>query len=139
MKKLLIMLVFAVVAMAASAQRGSVKSLPAVSIEGAETVDLGTIVATGNYRAIDIQAVCTETGGTADGTIILKGSVDGLSYITIQDAAGLLKAYPNDTLTITDGAVWNVVIQDVPFKYIKATGTGDTGDTTSVQIKYVFK
>lgn len=139
MKKLIFILVFAIVAIAANAQKGKVKTLAVDTLQGAETVNFGVITATGDYRSIDIQAVCTELGGTSDGTLFLKGSVDGLSYIDITDASGLLKGFPNDTLTITDGAIWNVVIQDVPFKYIRPSGTGTASDTTSIQFKYVFK
>jgi len=128
-----------IAAIAANAQRNSVISLTVDTLQGAETVNFDQITFNAGYQSLVIQALCTELGGTADGNLWLNASVDGTSWVTVSDAAGLIKGFPNDTLTITDGAVWDVVIQDVPFKYYKVVGNGTASDTTKVTIKYIYK
>lgn len=126
MKKLIILLVLATAAVAASAQRTVIDTL-----QGAETVIFTTM-----QGAEQIQALCTQLGGTSDGSLILKGSVDGVSFETVSETSGKFAFYPNDTLTITDGAVWLVDVEDQPFNYYSITGAGTADDTTKVTIKW---
>lgn len=140
MKNLVFILVFLVVAIGANAQRiGTVRTIDVDTLQGAETVNFGIVMLSGEYNAVTFQALCTELGGTADGTLNVMGSVDGTSYVNITDASGLAKGFPNDTLTITDGAILQFVVQDAPFRYYKLVGTGTASDTTLVQWKYVLK
>lgn len=101
------------------------------SIEGAETVNFGTM----NYPSV-IQALCTETGGTADGTLRLQASVDGTSWQYITESDNVANFFPNDTLTITDGAVYVISLKNKTFPYWRVSGAGTSGDTTQVTIKY---
>lgn len=136
------MLVFAVVAMAASAQRGRAITLDFDTIQGAETVSFETFRTTGSYNSISIQALCTQLGGTSDGTLTLYGSNNrGTDWVFINGAdGGAVTASPKasvtgtdiNQLTITNTLVANWVVDGSPFNDWKIVGVGTTGDTTLV-------
>lgn len=135
MKKLLVLLVcvFAFVALA-NAQR--VYTTTVDTLQGNETVNFEAIQSSSSSGTLAIQALCTQLGGTSDGTLLLQGSVDGTSYVTITNVAGKYDFYPNDTLTITNGAVMTALITESPFNYYRFQGAGTAGDTTLVTPKY---
>jgi hypothetical protein len=130
---LIIAVMFAFVAFA-EAQR--VYTQTGDTLQGAETVNFTAIRSTSSSGTLALQALCTELGGTSDGTLILQGSVDGTSYNTITTVAGKYDFYPNDTLTITDGAVIQCLITASPFNYYRWQGGGTASDTTLVTQKY---
>lgn len=101
------------------------------TIKGANTVNF-----TAMAGADQLVVLCTEVGGTADGTLVLQGSTDGTTYVTVSEKAGEFSFYPNDTLTITDGAGWLINITGDPFNYYKVVGAGTTGDTTAIDIEW---
>lgn len=101
------------------------------TLQGNETVVFDSML-----DANMIQVVCTELGGTSDGSLILKASVDGVSFVTVSEKAGAFEFYPNDTLTIVDGAGWLIDVKGSPFKYYEVVGTGTASDTTLVSIKW---
>lgn len=144
------MLVFAVVAMAASAQRGRVITLDADTIQGAETVSFETFKTTGSYNSISVQGLCTELGGTADGTLSLYGSndVSNLGWTLINGVgSGILTTSPLASLadttlnviTITDALVPAWTVTGSPFRDWKIVGVGTSGDTTLVNLTVVLK
>ena len=139
MKKIFLIFTLMLTVSVLYAQKNRVNTMPVDTLQGNETVSFEVISFSSHYKSLTIQALCEELGGTSDGTLRLDASVDGTSYETITDAGGLAKGYPNDTLTIVDNAVWQFVIQDVPFKYYKVVGTGTAGDTTKVTLKYIYK
>lgn len=139
MRKLLILVGFILVTSLSFGQVGRIYSVSTDTLNGAETVNFATSQITGGYTTLAIQALCTEIGGTSDGTLILQGSVDGTSYVTMTDAVGVLASYPNDTLTITDGAVVQYVVQETPFNFYRVQGAGTASDSTLVTVKYVYK
>lgn len=141
MKNLVIMLMLLVVSFGGlSAQgRGDVKSLAVDTLQGNETVNFEAIQLTGDYNSLVIQALCTQTGGTSDGSLILKASVDGTTYTTINTTTDLLAAFPNDTLTITNGASVQWVLGSTPWRYYRVSGAGTVNDSTQVTIKYIIK
>lgn len=141
MKKILILLGFIVSSVAINAQVGRIYTVAVDTINGNETVNFTLGQITGGYETLTIQALCTQVGGTSDGTLILQASVDGTSYITIQDDtySTLLKSYPNDTLTITNGAVGTWIVKNVPYNFYRLRGAGTTGDSTLITAKYVYK
>ena len=100
-------------------------------IDGAETVNFTKML-----KATQVQALCTEVGGTSDGTLRLHGSVDGTSWEELTETSGVFHFFPNDTFTISDGGVWLVSIKEDIFNYYKVVGSGTSSDTTSVTIKY---
>ena len=137
MKKYLVIL-FVAFTVFAQAQKGSPVAITPDTVQGAETIYLETEVFTQNWN-LTIQALCTEIGGTSDGTIRLEQSVDGTSWEDFIDEVGLLKSYPSDTLTITDGAVGVWIIQrTLGYKYRLAIA-GTASDTTLITPKYIRK
>ena len=133
------MLAFVVVAMAASAQVGDVRSLASGTLTNTATLTSPVVTVTSSYNAITFQVKAVNVSGTTAGTSILKASVDGTNYVTINNADGLVKGYPNDTLTVTNGVVWNIVVQDAPWKYYQISTTGTNTQVTTVSYKYILK
>jgi hypothetical protein len=131
MKKLIIFLV-AIFAFVAFADAQRVYNATADTLQGAETVNLGVVRSTSSRGTLALQALCTELGGTSDGTLLLQGSVDGTSYNTITNVVGKFDFYPSDTLTITDGAIIQCLITGSPFNYYRWQGGGTASDTTLI-------
>lgn len=137
MKRIALILSFFALVAFASAQK--VHTVAVDTLQGAETVNFGAIKSSLGEGTLTIQALCTQLGGTSDGTLNLYGSVDGTSWVKVLETAGIFHFYPNDTLTITNGAVMSVVIKDSPFAQYRFTGVGTSADTTLVTPKYHFK
>ncbi len=139
MKKYLIILFVAFTVFAqAQSQKGKVVAITPANVEGAETIYFVTEPWSQNWN-LTIQALCTEVGGTSDGTIRLEQSTDGISWEDFTDEAGLLKSYPNDTLTIVDGAVGKWIIQKTLDYQYRLAVTGTASDTTLIIAKYIWK
>lgn len=139
MKKFIFLLAFAFVALAASAQIGAVKTTTVKTLVNAATVTSDVIAASGQYNALTIQTVYTQVGATTSGTATVQASVDGTSYVTLTDVDGLVHGYPAITAAVANGYIYDVVIQDVPFKFFKVVTVGLGTQTTTVTTKYVFK
>jgi hypothetical protein len=141
MKKIIFILSLVALTVGVNAQSGRVYSSSYDTLNGNETVNfpIRSTGFTNGYQTLTIQALCTEIGGTSDGTLILQGSVDGTSYVTLQDATDFMYSYPNDTLTITDGAVATWVIIKTPYNYYRIQGGGTASDSTLITPKYVYK
>jgi hypothetical protein len=137
--KRILTLILMLVAFSSFAQIGVVRTVLIDTLDNTNAKNSDVITVSGSYRSIAIQALCTQLGGTSDGTLVLKGSVDGTSYQTISSSGGFAKFYTADTHTITNGSVWLAVLQNAPFKYYRVTGTGTANDTTYVTLKYVLK
>lgn len=101
------------------------------TLQGNETVVFEAMEA-----ASQVQVLCTQLGGTSDGTLLLKGSVDGVTYVTLKETTNMINFYPNDTLTITNGAAWIINIDEELFNYYKVVGAGTASDTTLIDIKW---
>lgn len=112
-----------------------------------ENFDLGTF--TGTYQSLAVVAVCTQLGGTSDGTVTLHGSLDGTSYVFISGAAGgnILTTSPKasytgtdfNQLTITNGLIASWAVIGMPYKYYRVAAVGTANDTTLVTVKYMYK
>lgn len=111
---------------AANAQRVTVDTL-----NGVGTVNFEKLLWPGS-----IQAHCEELSGTSDGTLRLQASLDGEAWQYVSETDGLANFYPNDTLTVTNGAVLLVNITKKAFPYWRIVGTGTADDVTKVTIKY---
>lgn len=125
-----------------------VYTITADTLNGAETVNFGTIVSSTKAKDITIQALCTQVGGTSDGTLTVYGSVDGTSYSFVNGVgADVITASPKasitgadlNQITITNGLVASWVIRNAPYKYYRVTGVGTANDSTLVTVKYLFK
>ena len=130
MKKLVLFLSMILFVVFAQAQIITVSD----TLQGNETVNFTSLKQPGQ-----VQVLCTQLGGTSDGTLFLQGSVDGTSFYNITETSNSLAFYPNDTLTITNGAVWLISVKDKPFQYFRVKGVGTASDTTLVTIKYLRK
>jgi len=139
MKKFIILLAVLFVGMATFAQSpNKVVSITVDTLTKIETEYFVVQPITGTYKSLAIQALFTQLGGTSDGTATLQGSIDGTSYQTINSSTKAVFS-TNDTLTITNGAVWNVYLDDPQFVYYRIAATGTANDTTLVTPKYIIK
>jgi hypothetical protein len=139
MKKFVVLISLILFAFVALAQKGVVQSVTPDTLTAVET-EYFVCGPFGNaWENLTIQALHTQLGGTSDGTGVLQGSVDGVSYVTIQDEAGFMKSYPNDSTTITSGAVYEWTIRKPAFNYYRYAATGTASDTTLVTVKYIYK
>ena len=133
------MLMFVTVGFLSMAQKGVVQSVTPDTLTAVET-EYFVCGPLGNaWDNVTIQALHTQLGGTSDGTGVLQGSVDGVSYVTIQDESAFMKSYPNDSVTITNGAVYQWTIRKPAFNYYRYAATGTASDTTLVSVKYIYK
>jgi len=148
MKKIVLFLAIIALGVISYGQKAKTHTLTVDTIKGAETVnfDLGQV--TGGYETFTVQALCTQTGGTSDGTLTLYGSVDGTSWVFINAVgAETLTASPKasitgadlNQLTITDAMVGSWVVKDTPYLYWRVAGVGTSGDSTSVAVTYTYK
>lgn len=142
MKKILFIFALIVLVASANAQRGKVFSIAVDTLNGNETVNFEAIQLTGSYDEVTIQILCTQLGGTSDGTLILYGSLDGTSYQILNATsmpAAVYYGFLNDTLTVINGAIHTWIIEDNPFKYYRYTGVGTASDTTKITGNYQFR
>jgi len=149
MKKYIFILVFAVVAMAANAQRGHVYTVDVDTLQGNETVNFAVVtLRSPGYDMLNITALCTQLGGTSDGTLTVYGSLDNTNWTFINGVGGgVITASPQASITgadlnqvtITNTLVANWIITDVPYKYFRVAGVGTALDTTQIDIKYMYK
>lgn len=149
MKKLFILFAFVLVTTLTFAQsRNSINTVTVDTIQGAETVNFAIVQLRANQDLISITALCTELGGTSDGTLTLYGSFDNTNFVFINGAdGGAVTASPKasvtgtdiNQLTITDGLVGNWVVDKNPYRYYRVAGVGTTGDTTQINISYKFQ
>lgn len=149
MKK--VILLFAIVLMALSTfaqSRNSINTVTVDTIQGAETVNFAVTELRSNYDVISITALCTQLGGTSDGTLTLYGSFDDTNWVFINGAdGGPVTASPKasvtgtdiNQLTITDGLVANWVVDKNPYRYYRVAGVGTLADTTQINISYKFQ
>ena len=109
------------------------------TLNGADTIYIRTPNIKWNVSYIGLQATCRELGGTSDGSIYPQASIDDTSYVNLVSTDYLVYSFPNDTLTITDGAVglWNILA--LPNNYAGIMAVGTAGDTTEVTLKYSIK
>jgi len=130
------------------AQKGTAINLAVDTLQGDETVNFEVMEFRAPHTVLTITGLCTQLGGTSDGTLALYGSIDGTNYVLINGVgAGVITASPQDSITgadlnqitIADALVVSWVIKDLPYKYYRPTGVGTLADTTKVQFKYLYK
>lgn len=121
-----------------SAQTGVLKTPSYDSLIGNETVYFYVTTVTGDYLNLSITALCTEVGGTSDGSLYLQYSA-GDNYETVTQTDGLFEFISNDTLTISDGAVFNVIIRNPPAGNYRLKGVGTASDSTLIEPQYRLK
>lgn len=149
MKKLLIFLAFILVSTMIFAQsRNSINTVTVDTLQGSETVNFAIVTLGANYDLLSVTALCTQLGGTSDGTLALYGSFDNTNWVFVNGVGGgVVTASPQasitgadlNQITITSGLVANWVVNKNPYKYYRIAGVGTVGDTTQVDIKYKFQ
>ena len=152
MKKILFLLacLFAVVTINVNGQRlleAEATLMTADTLNGAETVNFGATSKI-TYQSVTLTALCTEIGGTADGTLWVEGSIDGTNYVKLTYAVGKVQYFASDTTEvarqgsesgIVDALVVGCQITDAGFLYYRWSGTGTSGDSTLVTPYYTIK
>ncbi len=105
MKKLLILTIaFMLSGVAANAQTYTMKSVygnSTDSVTNAGNNYLKTTAVSGE-GAITVQLVVTKLSGTAAGTAVIQGSLDGTNWVNINYATGGQTGAMNDTFALTD-------------------------------------
>lgn len=143
MKKLFVLLVFAVVAIAANAQKGKYITITASEADTNKNAETDYIYFpnVGGFESqtdLMLQILCTDAyGGTSDGTITLEGSVDGVSYAPITDE--IFTDVSDDTATIAPAAVLQFNIPVTHHYKYRAKAVGTSGDTTLFTPRYRFQ
>jgi len=139
-KILFVLAIFAFLSLSVTAQKERVNTAPYDSVLTTETVYTGLINILQETNSLVIQGLCTDVGGTPDGTLILQGSVDGVSYVNLAPETGQIIYRPNnDTLTITAGAIQSVFFVKNPYNFYRWKVTGTANDSTLVTTTYTYK
>jgi len=123
---------------------GTIKTISTDTVQGAETVVFSCGTFSSLWETITIQVLCDDAfGGTSDGTITLQGSVDGTSWVGLPIftglATGIQSAVSTDTITISDAAVGQFIVYKNPYKYLRLSAAGTSGDTTLITGNYIYK
>lgn len=118
-------------------QKGVPVYLEIDTVKDAETIYISLPKLTGFY-SVAWEFYFEEVGGTSDGVAILQASND-TSYVTVNDVAGAVSSYPNDTIDISNGLVHAYWLYGTPANNFRVKITGTTGDTTRVISNYIRK
>lgn len=129
MKKLLFILIVSLATMFAAQETKAqgVQKLPTVSADTLVNADTVTKVIriTGNFQAIAIQPIITRLSGTAAGSVVLEGSVDGVNYVSLGDTLSV-------TNQVTNTAVWSKGYAIYPYYRIRAISSGTVSQVLNV-------
>lgn len=148
MKRIFVLMFALIVAVGAMAQKGVLKTIATDTVKGAETIYFTPIQLNGSYQSLSIQFLCTQLGGTTDGTIYVLASNDGTNYYNLNNIDGkMIYASPyarmNDSivgkLNLYNAATLNFVIPEPAHRFYKVGVTGTSGDTTKLTGNYVYK
>lgn len=139
MKKWIFIIAIMLIGYVASAQRGKIYEITPDTITEVETELFSTDRISGTYQSLTMNLVLEELGGTTEGSAIFEGSLDGTSWNTLNTTTGKYTFFPNDTLTMTDGATWLVIITEPALQYYRFSATGTANDTTLITPKWSLK
>ena len=152
MKKFIILLILAFVALAGFGQRGVVKTITLDTVKGNENVYFTSEKMTGSYDAFTMQLAATKISSAAGGTASFEASVDGANYTnlysypyyhsdciecwfgTLAADSACSKAFANVTTQ-----TFQVKVKDTPWKYYRWLIDGDADDTMAIKATYIFK
>ncbi len=140
MKKFIILLAVLVVGMAASAQTFNKATVWTVdTLTNTETAYLTLPIVTRSVESMSGLVLAENITGTSAGTILLQGSLDGTTYVTLTDVTGYVSIAVNDTTTIADNATFGWNVWKPAFLYYRMalvqTGTSTTEYTGYYLIK----
>lgn len=94
---------------------------------------------TSMYNAQSVSCLCTQIGGTSDGYLMLQGSIDNVSFATIPYTSTQdfwHNSAADDSLTITNGAIWIMDLSNLKYPYYRIRGDGTASDSTLITIKW---
>lgn len=145
MKKLLIFAVVCLFAFTASAQNGAkalistntaalIPTVDTVTNTGVKTMTIpASQIVKGPKQTTTVSAVITKISGTGAGTVVLKGSNDGVNFSII--ASTQLQGGETATFTLTDVAsqAYHFVVLNNPFLYYQTVTTGSGTEVISVK------
>ena len=137
MKRLVFVLMLIALAFVASAQKGKIKTIAVDTLQGNNNTNGADIIVSGTYESLVIEATCNKISSAAGGKLYLQGGIQ--TYQTVNEANSNAKFTTNDTLTVTDGAVWRIEIQNPPLGKYRLFGDGDENDTVKVTTIYYLK
>jgi hypothetical protein len=134
MKKILSVL-FLIAAIAFTApqahSQASVLITSTDTLVNTDTAYISLPTATGGYYAVGIQAVVTKVSGTAAGTAIIQGSLDGTNYVTIG----------TDTLTFTNVTtntkVWEITPSVYQYHRVRFISSGTVVEIPKVRYRLI--
>lgn len=134
------LLFFTVIAIAQPCQGCGPRTMPTITANAAASFNSETFNVSGAHKGFSIDVLCTETGGTSDGTIIIQATNNtNWSTLTSTDFGNQISFLTNDTLTIVDAAVWKVSIDNPTFLKYRIQVLGTASDTTDVTATWVRK
>jgi len=142
MKKI-ILLLFAFIAVSQFIQAQAYKTVTATEADqndGAETdyIYLPNVDWFYSVKDLDIQTLCTQTGGTSDGKITIERSVDKISWKPVLTTIDTDLIAANDTFTIVNAGVSQFRLKTYwPYYRLKIVGT--SGDSTALLTRYNWK
>ena len=151
MKKIIILLVLAVLSLGVMAQNKKPVSVTVDTVKGAETVYFNLYPSSGQLSSTNgtlvFQALATNIGGTTNERGYLEFSVDGTSFQRYANAAqdDFILLYASDTTKIANqGNEWTATtansfggaIIGSPWRYYRVAMVGEANDTTQYTVKY---
>lgn len=108
------------------------------TIKGAETIYIELPELTGFY-SLDWEIKFYELGGTSDGIGLLQMGNDTLGFVDARDVDGIITGSPNDSITISNQALYKFQIYGTTSNRYRYKLTGTVGDTTRVVSNYIKK
>jgi hypothetical protein len=140
MKRLIIIsiLLCAISLVGYSQSPGVTKSYPLKTLTNT-TAATQDFTLTNSYNSLTFQVLCTNLTGTSAGKITIDGSVDGVTYFGLVDTDGYFKGYPNDTLTITNGAIGQWTMNGTALKFYRFKYAPSGSHTTRITAKIIIK
>ncbi len=121
-----------------------VRTLTDVQVNEVETLYSQTIAISGGSADLSIDMLCTQDGGTTDGTIALQGkngsggnwqTIDEDSYSNIYNSS---EGAVDGVFTMTSGAIFHIALTPAPHYNYRVAVTGTANDTTTVSFDYVI-
>jgi len=137
MRKLILIGIVYLFAVQANAQR--VTAFTDVQVNEVETLYTETITISSGASDLTIDLLCTEDGGTTDGSIFVQGR-NGTSgnWLTLGRASftQIWNANADSLFTMTDGAIFHLSLTPAVHRQYRVGVTGTASDTTTVSGAY---
>jgi len=120
---------------------GQVRQLADVQVNEVETLFSDVITISRGAATLSIDMLCTEDGGTTDGSIFLQvrnGSGGNWQTVGSTEHSNLWSGNADSLFTMTDGAIFHVLLAPAPFLNYRLGVTGTASDTTTVSFDYLI-